>query len=121
MVRDAERYQSRKRRQSDMVLSWLTAVLVVLVVGTGALLYAKRMDKSLSYEVAETRYMVITAHCNVRAGAGTSFAVVGSADQGDRLSSAGEAVQNASGAYWYEVQLKDGTIGWVSESVVSVL
>lgn len=49
---------------------------------------------------------------NVRSGAGTSYAKVGSVKKGDKLTYM--ETKSTSNGNWYKIKLSDGTIGWIS-------
>lgn len=55
---------------------------------------------------------------NVRGGAGTTFAKVGSVKQGDKFT----LLETKSGTdgNWYKIKLSDGTLGWVSAQYAKV-
>ncbi len=57
---------------------------------------------------------VVGSSVNIRSGAGTSYSVVAGAKKGQTLTCIGESGD------WYQVQLSDGTKGWVSSSLVKV-
>lgn len=115
--RNAESHQQQNRSGAG----WVAAILLILAAGAASFTCRYMLLKQGSqYEVAlQTEYQVITDSCNIRAGAGTAYEVVGTAQKGDVLSSAGTAVLNESGTLWYEIMMENGENGWVSETVIS--
>ena len=83
---------------------WLAALLALLLAGTGL------VPSAAAQEGASPQLTVLAEALNVRRGPGVSYPVVDLLVRGDVVSVSGRHA--ASG--WWQVELPDGSTGWVS-------
>ena len=69
----------------------------------------------------EMRYATVIAEkrANIRGGAGTTYDSVGTVSNGDQLVVIGQAA-GSDGKTWYQVQLGDGSTGYIREDLIAL-
>ncbi len=120
---------SLKRKRNEMLVTKMKdfgllkklvilLIIIVIIIVIGSILNKVKNGPKFELPIDDNQTVVINVdEANVRTGPGTDNDVIMTVSEGERFNLTGNTEYSSDGHLWYEVEIDDGSLGWISEKV----